>query len=56
LHESNIGSSDIVEIFLVGDRTLVGKGFSLLPDVKLNLAVVFSNKKIAVIPIPTKNC
>jgi len=51
LHKSNIGSSDIVEIFFVGDRTLVGKGISLLPGVKLNLAVVLSKEKIAVIPI-----
>jgi len=51
LHESNIGSSDIVEIFLAGDRTLVGKGISLLAGVKLNLAVVLSKETIAVIPI-----
>ncbi|MEG4419091.1 hypothetical protein QUA70_10850 [Microcoleus sp. LAD1_D5] len=51
--ESKIGSSDIVEIFLVGDRTLFekGEGRSILPHVRLNLAVVLSKEKIAVIPL-----
>ncbi|MEG5042794.1 MULTISPECIES: hypothetical protein [unclassified Microcoleus] len=45
--ESKIGSSDIVEIFLVGDRTCFekGEGRSLLSQVKLNLAVVLSKEK-----------
>ncbi len=53
MHESNSDSSDIVEISLVGDRTWLekGEGRSLLPHVKLNLAVVLSKEKIAVIPI-----
>ncbi|MEG4344523.1 hypothetical protein QUB70_14695 [Microcoleus sp. A003_D6] len=49
--ESKVGSFDIIAIFQVGDRTFVGKGRSLLPGVKLNLAVVLSKKKIAVIPL-----
>ena len=51
MHESHIGSSDIVEIFLVGDRTLVRQRRSILLGVKLNLAVVLSKEKIAVIPL-----
>ena len=38
----------------MGDRTLVGKGRSLPPRVKLNLAIVLSKEKIAVTSIQAK--